>query len=37
MCLENDPDSDFESQSRKSLGQISTVQHLDAFVEGDMI
>ena len=37
MCLENDPDSDFESQSPKSLGQISTVQDLDAFIEGDMI
>ena len=33
----NDTDSDFESQSPKSLGQISTVQDLDAFIEGDMI
>ena len=37
MCLQTDPDTDFESQSDKSYGQISTVQHLNVFVEGDMI
>ena len=37
MCLQNDPDLDFESPSPKSVGQISTVQHLNAFVEGDIV